>query len=111
MELTTPRRWRLAVIDPLLTLAFYTDWAFWTTYHSILFGVSGSIKSYAGTGGGLTVDFHRTSDDKYLFSTSSMTGGGFTGSWYDSSEQIYGCVYENDTHLGRSTNTTASGDA
>ena len=113
MNLTSPRRYTVPYTgsEPtaVTSMSLHTDWALWVTYHSILYNITGSLTSYSGSGVA-TIDFHRASDDKYLFSVDSIGGGGFTGSWYDNTEQIYSSAWQDSTHLGRSANALAAGN-
>jgi len=98
LSVKSPYSWRLNVPGT----AYNGSIGFWTTYHTIDYTVSGTLTGYTGDGSGITVDVFRDSDDKKLLSLTSAVGGGFTGNWYDNTEDIYCVAYQDSTHLGRS---------
>lgn len=76
------------------------------TFHQITYDVTGTLSNYSGSGSGIEVKFYRVSDGEYLGSTTSSTGGSFSWTWYDNTEDIFAEARESSTTLGRSDNGT-----
>lgn len=76
------------------------------TLHQITYNVTGTLSNFSGDGSGVTVKFYRVSDGKYLGSTTSTTGGSFSWTWYDNTEDIFAEARQSSTVLGRSDSGT-----
>lgn len=76
------------------------------TYHSITYPLTGSISSYSGNGADILVGLHDAATGKVLKYTTSSLGGAYTMSWYDRSQPVYVEAYQDNTHTGRSVNST-----
>lgn len=74
------------------------------TYHSITYPVSGSCINYSGDGADIDVYFYSAYDNLPRFKLTTISGGTFSGVWYDNTEYIYAVARENNTHVGRSAN-------
>lgn len=79
------------------------------TYHTIKYTLTGSISGSAGNGSGITVDFFRSDTDELVASATTNVGGSFQKTYYDNTIPLYAVAREDDTHVGRSANSTASG--
>lgn len=78
------------------------------TYHSITFTVAGTATGYADAdGAGLTAEIMRADTGEIIGSVTTTTGGDYTFTWYDDTENVFVSLYENSTHVGRSAPTTA----
>lgn len=77
------------------------------TYHSIVYTIAGSISNYSGDGSGITVDAFRVTDGKYIDSATSTTGGSYSITWYDDTDDVFVTAREDSTHMGRSDDGTA----
>ena len=89
-----------------------TSWVtgfFFATYHTIDYTLTGSISGSSGDGSGINVDFFRSDNDDYIATTTTTTGGQFQALWYDNNIPLYAVARQDDTHVGRSANSTASG--
>lgn len=102
MDLETARDWRWYGTSCKFGLAM------WITYHSMTFTVSGTVSGYTGDGSGLTVKVYRASDGFYCGSTTTAAGGTYTFTWYDGASSLYTDCYQDESHLGRSDNGTAT---
>lgn len=89
----------------------YMTGYFFATYHTLAFNLTGSVSGYTGNGSGLTVNFHRSDTNELIASTTTNVGGSFQKTWYNNVIPIYAEVYQDDTHVGRSGLSTASGVA
>lgn len=81
----------------------------WMCYHNIKYTLTGSIAGATGNSSGITVDFFRSDTDELVVSTTSSVGGAFNATWYDNTIPLYAVARQDDTHVGRSSNSTASG--
>lgn len=79
------------------------------TYHSIPFTISGSISGSAG--GTVNLRVHRSGSGEMILSGSRTGDGSYSFTWYDNTEPVYVTAYENGSHLGMSSFSTASGTA
>lgn len=78
-------------------------------YHTIKYLITGSVSGYSGDGSGLNVKFYRSDTDEFVLQTTSTIGGQFNTYWYDNTIPLYATVYQDNTRVGRSANSTASG--
>lgn len=80
----------------------------WVTWHEHTFTLSGQLSGYADAdGAGLTVRFTRLSDGMRIGETTTTTGGNYSLTWYDNTENIRAVCEENSTHVGASIAGTA----
>lgn len=78
------------------------------TYHALTFVVSGNVTGYTGTGSGITVNIHRTDTGEKVATTTTLTGGSYTATIYDSTVNVYAEAIQDSTHLGRSAEGLAA---
>ena len=72
------------------------------TYHSMTWTISGTVSGYEGDGSGITVKLFRDSDKSLMQSTTTATGGTYSFTVYDDTEDYYTDAYVDATHVGRS---------
>jgi len=77
----------------------------WVTYHGITFTVSGTVSGYGGAGTGIAVDAFSASDDHWLGTANTTTGGAYSITVFEG-QDAYAVAREDDTHVGRSANGT-----
>lgn len=80
---------------------------FMAVYHSITFTKTGNVTGYAGTGA-VTVNIHDATSGEKLYTVTASAGGAYSVTMYDSSRDHYSEVYEDATHVGRSSNWKAA---
>lgn len=80
----------------------------WVTYHSHTWTISGTVSGYTGDGSGITVQIRRADNDDLVYSATTSAGGGYTATVYDNVVSYYATARQDDTHVGRSGNGTAS---
>lgn len=109
VDLETNRRWR--IISPRNVNAWYTA-NIMLTYHAITFTVSGTI---TGSGGGtVNLFLHKgnsvsASNKGELMQTGYRSGNGsYSFTVYDNTEDVYVEGVEDETHVGRSADSTAT---
>lgn len=102
-DIETSRDWRLD-INPNCWAA----WGIWATWHAHAWTVAGTVSGYTGDGSGLTVNIHRASTGELVKQVTTTAGGSFTTPWGDDVEPLYVEVYQDATHVGRSSNSTAT---
>jgi hypothetical protein len=103
-DIETSRSWRLDMVP-----AAWAAWGIWVTWHAHSWTVAGTVSDYADAdGAGLTVNIHRAATGELVKTVTTTTGGVFTTPWFDDTEELYAVVYEDETHVGRSANTTAT---
>lgn len=78
------------------------------TYHSINYGISGSVGSYSGVGTGIPVYAYRSDNRELIGSTVTTTGGAYTIPWYDNYGSVFTEAYESGSRVGRSPDGGAS---
>jgi len=76
------------------------------TYNAITFPVTGTVSGYSGDGSGIEVVLHDATSGKSLKKTTTTTGGAYTMSWYDPTQQLYVESIQDNTKTGRSANGT-----
>lgn len=87
----------------------WAAWGIWTTWHEHSWTVAGTVSNYVDAdGAGLTVNIHRASTGELVKSVTTTTGGAFSTTWGDDVDELYVEVYEDGTHVGRSSNATAA---
>lgn len=102
-DIEVARDWRLDA-NP----AMWASWGMWVTWHSHQWTVSGTVSGYADAdGAGLTVKVYRASNDEHVLTLTTTAGGAFTSPWFDNVDELYCAVYEDSTHVGRSSNAVA----
>jgi hypothetical protein len=106
-SLLIPTRNRFYSIDS--SNAIGSTGHFFATYYNISYTLTGSISGSTGDGSGVTVTFFRSDTDEEVANTTTVTGGSFTKTYYDNTIPLYAVARQDDTHVGRSANSTASG--
>jgi len=102
MDIEGARTWRIFGTNKQYGLGI------WVTWHSHTFTISGTVSGYVDAdGAGLTVKAFRCSDGLYLGSTTTASGGTYTLTWYDDTEDIRTTCEEDSTHVGASVAGTA----
>jgi len=88
----------------------YNNLAYWYTYNSIPFTVSGTCSGYSGDGSGIPVEIYRIKNglDEHVLTLTTTTGGIFSGTWVDNTDTLYAAARQDDTHVGRSQNGNAT---
>jgi hypothetical protein len=101
LDVETARTWRI--------FGTTQQWGLmaWMTHHEIYYTISGVVRNYTGDGSGLTVNIHRGDTEEKILVCTTTTGGAFSGIWYDNTIECYAEVYQDSTHVGRSTNGVA----
>lgn len=85
-----------------------TSWlGLWVTYHAITHTVSGTLSSYTGDGSGITVDIFRADTREWVGTTTTTTGGNYSFTWLEDTEELYAVARQDSTHMGRSDNALA----
>ena len=79
----------------------------WYTYHTISYSISGTITNSAG--GTVTINAHKSDTGEKIGSTTRSGNGSYTIPWWDNVANVYVEASEDSTHLGRSTDSTATG--
>ena len=102
-DIETARDWRIDV-QP----TSYASWGIWATWHAHTWTIAGTVSGYTGDGSGLTVNIHRASTGELVKQVTTTAGGSFTTPWGDDVEPLYVEVYQDATHVGRSSNSTAT---
>ncbi len=103
MDIEGSRQWRIVGTSKQYGLGL------WITYHSHTYTIAGTVSGYVDAdGAGLTVGIHRADTGEFVGNATTTSGGAYTLTWYDNTINMYGEVYENGTHVGRSDNSTAS---
>jgi hypothetical protein len=105
VDIKTTRKFRYDMVQGL-----YTNLAYWYTYNTITYVVSGTCTGFSGDGSGIPVDIFRVVDslqDEKILELTTTTGGIFTGVWVDNTDTLYAAARQDDTHVGRSTNGSA----
>lgn len=103
MDIEGNRTWRIYGTSKQYGLGL------WVTYHSHTFTVSGTLSGYTDAdGAGLTVRFFRVSDGLCIGTTTTTTGGAYTFTWYDNTENLRAVCEEDSTHVGASVAGTAT---
>ena len=85
--------------------------SYWYTYNAITYTVSGTCTGFLGDGSGIGIDIFRkntTVQDDLILSLTTTTGGVFTGQWVDNTDTLYAAARQDDTHVGRSADGTAT---
>ena len=72
--------------------------------------MTGSITGSVGDGSGIPIKFYRADNDELVAETTTNVGGSFQKTWYDNTRYLYATAREDDNRVGRSANTTASGN-
>jgi len=89
--------------------AIFVTGYFYATYHDIAYTLTGSLSGSSGDGSGVLVEFFRNDNDNIVASATSTAGGQFQAVWYDNTIPLYAAARQDDTRVGRSANSTASG--
>lgn len=101
----TGRRYRIDMLP-----GAYINLSYWYTYNSINYTVSGTCSGYNGDGSGIPVEIYRvtTDYDEHVLTLTTTTGGVFSGLFVDNTDTLYATARQDDTHVGRSKNGTAT---
>jgi hypothetical protein len=106
LNIKTGRKYRLS------NGALWTgSMGYWYTYNTITYTVSGTCAGFSGDGSGIGVDIFRkntTIQDDLILNLTTTTGGIFTGQWVDNTDTLYAAARQDDTHVGRSADGTAT---
>ena len=89
----------------------FAYYGYYYTYGSITFTVSGTCNGYSGDGSGIPVDIYRVVNstvDEPILNVTTTAGGIFTAQWTDNTDTLYAAARQDDTHVGRSRNGTAT---
>lgn len=105
--LLIPTRNRFYSVDS--STAIGSTGHFFATYHTFQYTLTGSISGSTGDGSGVQVNFHRSDNDEEVANATTVAGGSFNRTWYDNTIPLYAVARQDDTHVGRSANSTASG--
>lgn len=103
-----PTRNRNWIIQQLVGAVYECGYLF-GSYHTITYSLTGSLSGYTGDGSGVPVRFYRADTNEYILTTTSSNNGEFHATWYDNVNPLYAEAFQDNTHVGRSTNITASG--
>lgn len=76
-------------------------------YHAITYTKTGNVTGYAGTGA-VTVNVHDSTTGEKLYSVTASAGGAYSVTMYDDTRDHFSQVYEDATHVGRSSNWKAA---
>ncbi len=103
-NLKTGRRFRIDMLP-----GAYINLAYWYTYNSITYTVSGTCTGFSGNGSGINVDIYRIigSTEEHLLSLTTIAGGTFSELWIDNTDTLYAAAQQDSTHVGSSINGTA----
>lgn len=86
-----------------------TGYYWWATFSGVTFTVSGTVTGYpSGDGSGITVDVYNNYDHAKVAEVTTVAGGGYTATVYDSANTHFTEARVDSTHLGRSDNVTPS---
>lgn len=99
----TTRQFRVTNPDSI-----WSNLCLWTTTHSIMSDVAGTVTDYAGDGSGITVNVFRDGTGERILSTTTAVGGTYSVAWYDDTEDLVAECREDATHVGRSDRGTAT---
>lgn len=105
MDPTASRKAR-AGATAYATTGIYSGARWWTTVHSTLFTVTGTLSGYAGDGSGITVQVWNEDTGELVSSAVSAVGGGYEAVTYDNVDTYFAEGQEDGTHLGRSVSLT-----
>ena len=106
LNIKTARYYRLDN-DPL----FYSYYGYYYTYNNITFTVSGTCTGYSGDGSGIDVDIFRLlgpGEYEGILDLTTVAGGTFSEQWIDNTDTLFAAARQDDTHVGRSQNGTAT---
>lgn len=106
MDAKTYRRYRIHS-----TASTYLQALMYTTYRTSTFTVTGTVSGYTGDGSGLTVTVYRSDTGEYMGSATTAAGGTFTFIAYQDGDYIFGSVFQDATHKGRSVDLYAGATA
>jgi hypothetical protein len=99
-DLETARRWRIYLTGSTAVAGWYSLSVIFT-YHTITYAVAGTVSRYADAdGAGLTVNVYRQSTGEKVGSTTTTSGGAYTFTWYDDTENLFTACFEDSTHNG-----------
>lgn len=111
LDLETSRRWKFITIGVNAVSVIFAA-KLLITYHGITKTISGTLSGYADAdGAGLTVRLFRINSAGYvdhIGNATTTTGGAYTFTWYDDTEQVFAAVHEDATHVGTSATGTAA---
>lgn len=105
LDIETSRRWRVGYGNQM---AAFTHLDILLNYHSIPFTISGNVTGFAGDGSAIPVKIHRVENDELILQATTAAGGSYTATWFDNTDEVYAVAREDDTHVGRSANETAT---
>ena len=75
----------------------------YVTHGAITFTKSGTVSNYQDAdGAGLIVKYFRSSDNKYVGTSTTTSGGAHSFTWYDDVDPLFAVVLENSSHCGAS---------
>lgn len=108
MDIETARRWRVHMNGSTAANGWYSL-AVVLTYHAITYTVAGTVSDYVDAdGAGLTVWVHRADSGERVGAVTTTTGGAFTFTWYDDTENVFTVCLEDSTHTGASASGVAT---
>lgn len=97
MDLETARKYRLEGTLGMWSLTQLV------TYHALTWAVAGTVSGYVDAdGAGLTVRIFRESDNEFLGTATTTSGGAFTFTWYDNVNNVYAVCLEGASTVGAS---------
>lgn len=76
-------------------------------YHSITYTKAGSVSGFSGDGD-VAVKIHDVATGEHLYTVSAAVGGNYSAVIYDNTRDHFSQVYEDATHVGRSSNWKAA---
>lgn len=91
---------RRYVLNSSNASSFFNSLTLMTTYHSILYGVSGNITN--SNGGTVNIDLLRYNTKEKVSGISRSGNGSYNFTWYDNTEPMCCVAYENNTYKGMS---------
>ncbi len=108
MDIETARRWRVHLNGSTAVNGWFA-FGVTLTYHTITYTVAGTVTDYVDAdGAGLTVNIHRLASGEKIGSVTTTTGGAYTFTWYDDTEDLFTVCLEDSTHTGASTSGLAT---
>lgn len=103
LNIETARKYRLHT-----TISGYFYLRLWITYCAITFTVSGTVSGYTGDGSGITVDVMNSVTKEVLATVTTSAGGTYSTTIFDNTEEVFACVRQDATHVGRSEKAVAT---
>lgn len=102
VNFTTSRK---IVLNPTInSIASYAAAELYMTSHNITFATTGSVRGYSGTGAGISVAVFNANTLEFITSGTTIVGGTYALTGYDSVYPVFSEARQDITHLGRSDN-------